>query len=146
MPCIRDMARNGLRALKVLIVLKAWIPPAPRSEAIKLISDTYLTIVKPKIFRIVFFFLKSIIFFFCVFLSQILLIYSMSDSPSFFWKGILNYFYNKKNVFRQSPDSVCWKKLSFKKKIKQKNIHLRDSLKYENIKLKLKTNKIMKTK
>jgi len=40
MPCIRDMARSGLSALNVRIVLKAWIPPAPTSEATKLISDT----------------------------------------------------------------------------------------------------------
>lgn len=40
MPCIRDMARRGLSALNVRIVLKAWIPPAPASEATKLISDT----------------------------------------------------------------------------------------------------------
>lgn len=40
MPCIRDMARSGLSALNVRIVLKACIPPAPASEATKLISDT----------------------------------------------------------------------------------------------------------
>lgn len=40
-PCIRDMARRGLSALSVRIVLKAWIPPAPQSEAIKLMRDTY---------------------------------------------------------------------------------------------------------
>ena len=40
MPCILDIALRGLRALRVLIVLKAWIPPAPRSDAVKLISDT----------------------------------------------------------------------------------------------------------
>jgi hypothetical protein len=36
------MARSGLSALSVRIVLKAWIPPAPQSEAIKLMRDTYL--------------------------------------------------------------------------------------------------------
>lgn len=40
MPCIRDMARSGRRARNVRIVLKAWMPPAPQSEATKLISDT----------------------------------------------------------------------------------------------------------
>lgn len=39
-PCIRDMARSGLSALSVRIVLKAWIPPAPTSEATKLMRDT----------------------------------------------------------------------------------------------------------
>lgn len=41
MPCIRDMARNGLNARSVRIVLNAWMPPAPQSEATKLINDTY---------------------------------------------------------------------------------------------------------
>ena len=40
MPCILDMALRGLRALKVLMVLKAWMPPAPSRDAVKLISDT----------------------------------------------------------------------------------------------------------
>lgn len=40
MPCILDMALSGLSALSVLMVLKAWMPPAPSSEAVKLISDT----------------------------------------------------------------------------------------------------------
>ena len=40
MPCMRDMARSGRSALSVLMVLKAWMPPAPSSEAVKLISDT----------------------------------------------------------------------------------------------------------
>ena len=40
MPCILDMALRGLRALKVLMVLKAWMPPMPRRDALKLISDT----------------------------------------------------------------------------------------------------------
>lgn len=39
-PCIRAIARKGLKALKVLIVLNAWIPLAPHNEATKLISDT----------------------------------------------------------------------------------------------------------
>lgn len=39
-PCIRDMARSGLSALSVRIVLKAWMPPAPTSEAMKLMRDT----------------------------------------------------------------------------------------------------------
>ena len=41
MPCIRDIALRGLRALKVRIVLNAWIPPAPSSEAVKLIRETW---------------------------------------------------------------------------------------------------------
>ena len=40
MPCILDIALRGLRALKVRIVLKAWIPPAPSREAVKLIRET----------------------------------------------------------------------------------------------------------
>lgn len=40
MPCIRDIARNGLNARSVRIVLNAWMPPAPHSEATKLINDT----------------------------------------------------------------------------------------------------------
>jgi hypothetical protein len=40
MPCILDMALRGLRARKVLIVLKAWIPPAPSRDAVKFIRDT----------------------------------------------------------------------------------------------------------
>ena len=40
MPCMRDMARSGRSALSVRMVLKAWMPPAPSSEAVKLISDT----------------------------------------------------------------------------------------------------------
>ena len=42
MPCIRDMARNGLNARSVRMVLNAWMPPAPQSEATKLINDTYI--------------------------------------------------------------------------------------------------------
>ena len=41
MPCILDMALRGLRALKVRIVLKAWIPPAPSKEAVKLMRETW---------------------------------------------------------------------------------------------------------
>ncbi len=41
MPCILDMALNGLSALRVRMVLKACIPPAPSSEAVKLIKDTW---------------------------------------------------------------------------------------------------------
>lgn len=44
-PCIRDIARRGLKALSVLMVLNAWIPPAPHRDATKLISDT-ITIIK----------------------------------------------------------------------------------------------------
>jgi hypothetical protein len=40
-PCILDMARSGLSARSVRIVLKAWMPPTPAKEAVKLISDTY---------------------------------------------------------------------------------------------------------
>ena len=40
MPCIRDMALSGRSALSVHMVLKAWMPPAPSREAVKLISDT----------------------------------------------------------------------------------------------------------
>jgi len=40
-PCILDMALSGLRARRVRMVLNAWIPPAPSSEAVKLINDTY---------------------------------------------------------------------------------------------------------
>ena len=40
MPCMRDMALSGRSALSVRMVLKAWMPPAPSSEAVKLISDT----------------------------------------------------------------------------------------------------------
>ena len=39
-PCIRDIALNGRRALSVRMVLNAWIPPAPSSEAVKLMRDT----------------------------------------------------------------------------------------------------------
>ena len=39
-PCILDIARRGLRALRVLMVLKAWMPPAPSRDAVKLMSDT----------------------------------------------------------------------------------------------------------
>lgn len=39
-PCILDIALKGRNALSVLIVLNAWIPPAPQSEAMKLIKDT----------------------------------------------------------------------------------------------------------
>lgn len=39
-PCILDIALSGLRALRVRIVLKAWIPPAPQSDAMKLMRDT----------------------------------------------------------------------------------------------------------
>ena len=44
-PCIRDMALSGLSALSVLMVLNAWMPPAPNSDAVKLISDTCLSVV-----------------------------------------------------------------------------------------------------
>ena len=40
MPCIRDIARRGRRARRVRMVLNAWIPPAPASEARKLMRDT----------------------------------------------------------------------------------------------------------
>ena len=40
-PCIRDIALNGRRALRVRMVLNAWIPPAPSREAVKLMRDTY---------------------------------------------------------------------------------------------------------
>ena len=43
MPCILDIALSGLRALRVLIVRKAWIPPAPRREAVKFIRDTWVS-------------------------------------------------------------------------------------------------------
>lgn len=39
-PCILDNARKGLNALNVLMVLNAWIPPAPHKDATKLIKDT----------------------------------------------------------------------------------------------------------
>ena len=39
-PCILDMALNGRRALSVRMVLNAWIPPAPKREAVKLMRDT----------------------------------------------------------------------------------------------------------
>ena len=41
MPCIRDIALSGRNALSVLIVLNAWIPPAPNSDAVKLINETF---------------------------------------------------------------------------------------------------------
>ena len=41
MPCMRDMARSGLSARSVRIVLKAWMPPAPRREAVKLMRETW---------------------------------------------------------------------------------------------------------
>ena len=44
-PCIRDMALSGLSALSVLMVLNAWMPPAPNSDAVKLISDTWLSVI-----------------------------------------------------------------------------------------------------
>ena len=40
MPCILDMALSGLKALRVRMVLKAWIPPAPSNDAVKFISET----------------------------------------------------------------------------------------------------------
>lgn len=40
-PCILDIARRGLRALRVLMVLKAWMPPAPSRDAVKLMRDTW---------------------------------------------------------------------------------------------------------
>ena len=43
-PCILDMALNGRRALSVRMVLNAWIPPAPKREAVKLMRDTYTKI------------------------------------------------------------------------------------------------------
>ena len=39
-PCILDIALKGRRALRVRMVLNAWIPPAPRREAVKLMRDT----------------------------------------------------------------------------------------------------------
>lgn len=39
-PCILDIALSGRNALRVRMVLNAWIPPAPQSEAMKLIRDT----------------------------------------------------------------------------------------------------------
>lgn len=47
-PCIRAIARKGLKALKVLIVLNAWIPLAPHNEATKFISDTCFLYGKKK--------------------------------------------------------------------------------------------------
>lgn len=41
MPCIRDMALRGRRARSVLIVLNAWILPAPARVATRLIKDTW---------------------------------------------------------------------------------------------------------
>ena len=41
MPCIRDIALSGRNALSVLIVLNAWIPPAPNRDAVKLINETF---------------------------------------------------------------------------------------------------------
>ena len=43
MPCILDIALSGLRALRVLIVRKAWMPPAPSREAVKFIRDTWVS-------------------------------------------------------------------------------------------------------
>ena len=40
-PCILDMALSGRRALRVLMVLNAWMPPAPSRDAVKLIRDTW---------------------------------------------------------------------------------------------------------
>ena len=40
-PCIRDIALRGRRALSVRIVLNAWMPPAPTSEAVKLMRETW---------------------------------------------------------------------------------------------------------
>ena len=40
MPCIRDMALKGLKALRVRMVLKSCMPPAPSRDAVKLISET----------------------------------------------------------------------------------------------------------
>lgn len=39
-PCILAIARSGRKALRVRIVLKAWIPLAPNKAAIKFIRDT----------------------------------------------------------------------------------------------------------
>ena len=39
-PGARFITRRGLRALRVLMVLKAWMPPAPSRDAVKLMSDT----------------------------------------------------------------------------------------------------------
>ena len=39
-PCIRDMALRGRSALRVRIVLNAWMPPAPSSDAVKLMRET----------------------------------------------------------------------------------------------------------
>ena len=43
-PCILDMALKGRKARRVLIVLNAWIPPAPNREAVKFINDTCMQI------------------------------------------------------------------------------------------------------
>jgi len=40
-PCILDIALRGLKARRVLMVLNAWMPPAPSKDAVKLISETY---------------------------------------------------------------------------------------------------------
>ena len=40
-PCIRDIALRGRSALSVRIVLNAWMPPAPTSEAVKLMRETW---------------------------------------------------------------------------------------------------------
>lgn len=40
-PCILDIALRGLRALRVLIVLKAWMPPAPTRDATKFMRETW---------------------------------------------------------------------------------------------------------
>ena len=45
MPCILDMALRGLRALSVLMVLNAWMPPAPKRDAVKLMRDTCMRLV-----------------------------------------------------------------------------------------------------
>lgn len=39
-PCILAIARSGRKALRVRIVLKAWIPLAPNKAATKFIRDT----------------------------------------------------------------------------------------------------------
>ena len=50
-PCILDIALKGRRARRVLIVLNAWIPPAPNREAVKFINDTCMQTITTSITR-----------------------------------------------------------------------------------------------
>ena len=50
-PCILDIALKGRRARRVLIVLNAWIPPAPNREAVKFINDTCMQTITTRIRR-----------------------------------------------------------------------------------------------